>query len=283
VHTLTVQFHQFFYLLNVGTKGGVVLLPSIGHTASLQVGSSAPMPLFRTQVNVVRWPRENASKKTVIWGEATTKPGREYLVHSEDIFGRQPKLRPGLVDAATVPDALNARVVLSGGTFIEEEARNRNSRGNRWTFHLTKKRPPRQLGPRALTDRVRFEMPVDPAYDYALALTAGGSRLTPEIELPRDQSTTVIIANRDVHDPDGDPTPGSGFYCLVEFDHLHALLELDYAEQTHPVGDYTGGIGSAGTPDVFARSNGDPICSGEQGDCPDPQDPECEPPGTGGG
>ncbi|HUF46207.1 MAG TPA: hypothetical protein VMM93_00260, partial [Vicinamibacterales bacterium] len=66
----------------------------------------------------------------------------------------------------------------------------------RWTFQLNKQRPPRRLGPRALADQVSFEMPLDAAFDYALALTAGGTRLTPEIELPRDASTTVTIVNR---------------------------------------------------------------------------------------
>ena len=276
-NTLTVQFKYMFLLVN-HPRGSVVLLPSSGHCATLSVDGDPSIDLSGCQVNLC------GPDGQMAWGEpARERPGDRYLVRMDAIFQRQMDVKGALLDSPIDCCALNARVVLSGGSWQEEPASDPMYADTPWTFV----RPDQTTYVQTLTDRATWTLPLD--QDYTLLVSKyqnGQAKVVFRKTLSAGSRHDLLVMNDDCDESTKDcacarPAPrkkaaASKFtpglvlqeYTLL-FDLMNAGLRPD-----PPYGTAGRAPGAGG---IF-RSSGTELCGAGQGDPPDPPDPPPQPP-----
>jgi hypothetical protein len=296
---VTVLFYQHFYLQNYQnlppaadgsrrTRGGVVLMPQRRHRLEIRLDGSQlalatdPPPV---QIYFAR-ERPGIEGRRVIWGDETVPPTHDCLPTTNELFGRPMRMRTNkLLQDPMIPRELNARVVLSGGTFSEIAAFRPEAREILWTMHFSHKEWARHR----LTDRLVFRMKLEADAQYWLVVAAFNGTAWKRIhDKELEQSATVTISNLDPdqHARHQQAIP-SGTYFLGEYVDIFGLTELRAPEAVVPVGEYPSRqtrpeptcpahVDGEGT-DVLPLSVTDPVCGGGQGD-PDPPDDPNEPP-----
>jgi len=275
--SLTVQFKYMFLLVN-HPRGSVVLLPASGHCATLSIDGDPAIDLSGCQVNLC------GPDGQMVWGEpARERPGDRYLVRMDAIFQRQMDVKGALIDSPMDCCALNARVVLSGGSWTEEPASDPMYADTQWTFV----RPDKTTYVQTLTDRATWTLPLD--QDYTLLVSKyqkGQAKVVFRKTLSAGSSHDVLVMNDDCDESTKDCqcartapprkavaskfTPGAVLqeYTLL-FDLMNAGLRPD-----PPYGAPSAAPSASG---IF-RSSGTQLCGAGQGGPPDPPDPPPQPP-----
>jgi hypothetical protein len=268
--TLNVEFRDMFFLVNypplvagaTATPGAVVLLPHAGHSAVVWVDRPRrSYGLYRSQVNI-----------GPAWGTATQVTPNAYLPSANAVFGSCP-LDPQLIQSVPVPQSLNARVVLAGGTFTPGPCHDGHADFD-WKFMTG---TGQQKGPNCrLTDRLEYVVNM-PDGDATLIITHEDGT-NDQISIDGGTNHTLVIWNRDLNDDGTSKTLPPGHYRLDEFNGLHALFGMSGTTASTtvvPEGDYPDGLASAGG---NRPVNSMPICGGEQGTPLNPPNPPAPPP-----
>jgi hypothetical protein len=272
-NALTVHFKYMFLLVN-HPRGSVVLLPSSGHCATLSIDGGTPIDLSGCQVNL------RGRDGQMVWGEpARERAGDRYLVRMDAIFQRQMDVKGGLIDSPIDCCALNARFVLSGGSWVEAPASNPMFADTEWTFV----RPDGTDYVQPLTDRATWTLPLD--QDYTLVVSKyrkGQATVILEQTISAKSSHDLLVMNDDCADGNKDcpcakaaPPPKmaakSSFdpgVVLREFDLLFGLMNAGLRPDP-PYGAPSAAPSASG---IF-RSSGTELCGAGQSDPPDPPDP----------
>ncbi len=248
---LTIEFQQMFLLVNY-TYGANVLLPAQGHAATLMSSLFVePMQLKGANL-LIQKDGLDLVKTTVL------RPGAKYLPFLDYLFGMPVRPLPE-TSAADIPDTLNARVYLAGGSLEELPAQSPAARDIEWSFVKT---GGEVVLKQSLTDRLLFTLPLDAMSKYSLAIRTGSSQQL--IEIPAE-GADFTLANLDV--PKAHAT--QGMHKLVEYKYLYDLTTADTLAIDYPYP--TAYIGSLGGGDQ-------PICGGGQGDGGDDPPPPPDPP-----
>lgn len=279
--SLAVHFKYMFLLVN-HPRGSVVLLPASGHCGTLSVDGGSSIDLSGCQVNLC------GPDGQMVWGEpARERPGDRYLVRMNAIFQRQMDVKGALIDSPIDCCALNARVVLSGGSWVEEPASDPMFANTQWTFV----RPDKTTYVQALTDQATWTLPLD--QDYTLLVSKydkGQVKVVFKKALSAGSNHDLLVMNDDC---DGStkncqcgkaaaPTKttskaaASKFAPGVVLQEFTLLFDLMNAGLTPdpPYGSPAPSSSGSG----ILRSSGSQLCGSGQGDPGDPPDPPPQPP-----
>jgi hypothetical protein len=266
------------FLLVNHPRGSVVLLPANGHCATLSIDGGTPVDLSGCQVNLC------GADGRMAWGNpARERPGDRYLVRMDAIFQRQMDVKGALIDSPIDCCALNARVVLSAGSWAEEPASNPMYAGTQWTFV----RPDKTTYVQTLTDRATWTMPLDQDYTLVVSQYAKGQpKVVLKQRISAASSHDLLVMNDDCDGSSkdcecGKPAPrmkpaGSTFApgaVLQEYTLLFELMNAGLVPDP-PYGTAAPAPSASG---VF-RASDTQLCGAGQGDPPDPPDPPDLPP-----
>jgi len=256
-----------FLIANGLVRGGSVLLPSHGHTLKVStrdgdvVLPKGPLEIAFDdgEASEIRYCTSSSISR------ANTSRCRDaYLVRFEQMFNRKVNVSENLLRNPRVPEALNARVLLPGGYFVERPAGGHAGVDKvRWKCGTLPARP--------LTDRAQFKRNVGDSCTMFIRYYRNDTRCVKRVNLPCTGKTfTVTLWNQDA------PCNGSGTedWTLDEFDILFKLtslgkLSIKERQQRFPQGRFRLPA-RAKNSTVGPLSNCRPICGA--GQC-DPEDP----------
>lgn len=274
---ITVTFRQMFLLvnfppdpkLNNKMHGAVVLLPSAGHTAVLTVDDDYAVPLARCQVTFL----DAAGRR--IWNLPTIPPAPipdsngklvDALVKSDAVFGRKMTLvDDDLIKSPKVPNAINGRVLLAGGTFTTIAGCQAD-----WTFPPTLHRAAPLI--QILADELVFSFDAN-TVPAKIRLTSHKNK-----SADLDLHSHVTITNFENDSLPIPQKPQLKKYELVEYEDLQELLSLEFGENCHPSGELKARDMRELRGSILRMAE-DPVCGGEQTTPdPPPDDPPNPPP-----
>jgi hypothetical protein len=244
----TLTFQQMFLLVN-RLKGATVLLPAGGHTATL-AGSMLPTPITLTGADVI------VRRDGVDQVDAPTlRPGARYLPYLDYVF--HGRIVPAAkIRSTDVPADVHARVLLAGGYLTELPASDPAVRDVLWQFVTT---AGEVMLTQALTDRLQFTLPLDPASKYELVIKMNDTLQV--LPIPPEGADLVLL-NTDAQ-VKGQPRD-NGFHRLREYALIYNLTSASTIAAQYPYPTaYTQGVGGSDQP----------ICGGGQTDDGDPPPP----------
>jgi hypothetical protein len=264
------------FLLVNHPRGSVVLLPASGHCATLSIDGGAPIDLSGCQVYLC------GADGRMAWGDsARERPGDRYLVRMDAIFQRQMDVKGALLDSAIDCCALNARFVVSGGSWAEAPASDPMFADTQWTFV----RPDKTTYVQPLTDRATWSLPLDQDYTLVVAkYRKGQPTVIVRQTISARTSHDVLVMNDDCAEGNKDcpcanadrsPKPTTAApasfnpgVVLREFEILFGLMNAGLT----PDPPYGAPAASPSASGIF-RSSGGQLCGAGQTDPPDPPDP----------
>jgi hypothetical protein len=252
------MFRQMFLLVN-RVNGATVLLPAAEHTATLSGSLFAePMVLTGADIFITRTLPDGKE----LGDTPTLRPGARYLPYLDYVF-KDRVVPKAATSAAVIPPNLHARVTLAGGYLTEMPATDKAVADVMWKFI-------REDGEvtltQALTDRLRYTLPLEKEITYALVIRIDGTdQVWP---IPAD-GADIDLVNAD-YAKVGRMADDKGFHRLREYAVLYNLTSASTMVTLYPYPTAFTGAGLGG--------GAEPICGGGQTD--DGEEPPPPPPGS---